>query len=798
MMGMDLTTGGHEGVVLDERGRVRLAALSASGSEGIYTSPVQDMKTVGLISTDWIAQWTAPQRWNKYSHNPIYGPKQTGAWDDWCNGVSIVRNPDGETYKMYYGGHAGAGVGFAEARIADPVSWTEHPSSPVLKPRTDNWEGNFINQPRVVKVTDTHWRMYYTGWGFKGKGTTWAMGLAESHDSGVTWKRCMDGPLVARGDDHSPDGGGACVPMVIRVGELWYMWYTAMVIIPDRQSIHLCLATSSNGVDWEKHPESPVLSDDFASGPARNVTSRNYVRHENGVFQMWYSHAKPDYRIRYAESLDGIHWERSPLHLALDASPKPAWDDEMVEYPEVDIVDGQWRLWFCGNGFGNVGFATGVVESSVAVSVRSGPTPTPDVTWSDWREVVRGHSVDAQRYVQTRVVLQSQSADYGPALTRLTMQPVARTPDMKRDTVSPVYEWQTFPYSWKEIVNGEFTLTPVHWLRNPENPVISNGMNSRPIRLNENTIRMYFGRNSKNGGLFYFDVDPANPAVLKSEPVGPLVAPGPDGAYDDEWLICPEPVKITEAHWRMYYAAKKQGAFFGGAWSLACADSYDGGKTWTKYAGNPILTVTQNNWESGAVGFPSVEHDKTGWRLWYLGTDQNDNALKQIGYATSEDGLNWRRHADNPVLPVDPDNHWEKQAIAVARVIRDGRLYRAWYASYPQNDTYAVGFAESADGIHWTRSPHNPVMKPDGKGWDGGMKAYPGVVRMGDRYFMWYSGNGYGSAGIGLATADVPGGTRLYRTGPVAKPNPSWGEWKPLPDQIPEIQGYIQFAMVQK
>lgn len=414
--------GDTSGLRMDAQARLRLENLGNGGSSGLYTSPVQDMGRSGKAAADWIAQWTAPQHWLKAHGNPIYGPSQSGPWDTWCNGVSIVRNPDGETCKMYYAGRGGAGIGFAEGRLDDPLSWVEHPASPVFKPRKDNWEGNQINQPRVVKVTDTHWRMYYTGWGLKNAPATgWAMGLAESHDSGVSWTRVMDDPFMQRGDIDSPDGGGACVPMVLRVGDLWYMWYTAGLVLPNRQSIHLCLATSSNGVDWVKHPGNPVLTDDFTQGPLRNVISRCFVRHEHGVFQMWYSHAKPDYRIRYAESLDGIHWELSPLQLALDASPAPAWDDKMVEYPEVDIVDGQWRLWFCGNGFGSVGFAEGIVKSGIKGSLRSGPTPDPDANWSAWVEVERGQAVDAQRYIQVQAELHSQSEDYGPALTSLAI-----------------------------------------------------------------------------------------------------------------------------------------------------------------------------------------------------------------------------------------------------------------------------------------------------------------------------------------------------------------------------------------
>lgn len=183
---VDLKGGVCKSLQVDSCGRLRLAALSANGSEGAYVSPVQDMGKAGTILADWIAQWTTPQRWEKFAGNPVYGPHQTGAWDDWCNGVSIIRNADNATYKMYYAGRKGAGIGFAEARMEEPTVWKEHPASPVITPRADDWEGDMINQPRVVKVTESHWRMYYTGWGFPGQGTTWAMGLAESHDAGVT------------------------------------------------------------------------------------------------------------------------------------------------------------------------------------------------------------------------------------------------------------------------------------------------------------------------------------------------------------------------------------------------------------------------------------------------------------------------------------------------------------------------------------------------------------------------------------------------------------------------------------
>jgi predicted GH43/DUF377 family glycosyl hydrolase len=419
----DLRRGAHRGVQLDDQYRLRLQRGDEGHvSQGEYTSEPVDLRGAGVVKLQWTEQWTAPQRWEKHPENPIYGPGKSGAWDQWTNGVAVVRNPDAKTYKMFYAGRNGAGIGFAEATIDNPLVWKEHPTSPVLKPRTDNWEGNSLNQPRVVKLTDQHWRMYYTGWGFKGaeNSSSWAFGLAESFDAGLTWTRYDDGPLMNRGSPGEADDGGVFVPEVRRIGDKWMMWYTAMKVNPPKQSIHICLATSDDGVHWTKYAHNPVLTDDFDSGPVRNVTSRCYVRHQDGVFQMWYSHARPAYRIRYAESLDGIRWERSPIELALDVGPAGAWDDQMVEYPEVDLVDGQWRMWFCGNGYGKVGFAQGVVETTVKLLFRSGPTPVPDASWSGWQPVVRRADLKTSRYAQIKADLRSLNPQLSPALSRVT------------------------------------------------------------------------------------------------------------------------------------------------------------------------------------------------------------------------------------------------------------------------------------------------------------------------------------------------------------------------------------------
>lgn len=104
-----------------------------------------------------------------------------------------------------------------------------------------------------------------------------------------------------------------------------------------------CAVTfSDDGIHWEE----PVitLAADPASGWEDNL-NRNCVIKVDGVYKMWYTGQARGYSfIGYAESTDGIHFER-PLREPV-MIPELPFELESVMNPCVLYENGRYRMWY--------------------------------------------------------------------------------------------------------------------------------------------------------------------------------------------------------------------------------------------------------------------------------------------------------------------------------------------------------------------------------------------------------------------------------------------------------------------
>ncbi|AKT41736.1 hypothetical protein [Chondromyces crocatus] len=199
---------------------------------------------------------------------PVVDAAPVGAWDRHVETVSVFADPATSRYRMVYMGYEARpgdpnyvdggpttyqGTALGQMTSSDPEGkvWQRNPE-PIYRPAPDAWDGLFITGASVVIGPDGVWRLYYSG-----AGTTVGIGLLTSNDGGDTWQP-HHAPVLER------DLGGwdqaVLEPTVRYFGGQFWMWYSGYEEpLGDATRIAIGLATSADGVTWQRHPGNPVL-----------------------------------------------------------------------------------------------------------------------------------------------------------------------------------------------------------------------------------------------------------------------------------------------------------------------------------------------------------------------------------------------------------------------------------------------------------------------------------------------------------------------------------------------------------
>lgn len=278
---------------------------------------------------------------------------------------------DGKTLRVYFGTRDAknrTSTTFIDVEAHNPAKVLYEHDRPVLSPgRLGTFDDAGANVSSLVHH-DGLMYMYYIGWNTS---TTVpsrnSIGLAISEDNGFTFRRAFEGPIMDR-TPHEPYYTVA--PFVIREDKVWKMWYTSGTgwqNVAGKPEIlyHIKFAFSSDGIEWQRPGVSCIIPNDG------EVTARPSVMKIDGRYRMWYSFRSIDgfrenrdnsYRIGYAESMDGIGWDRLDDCVGIDVSDF-GWDSQMIAYPNVYHHNGKLFMLYNGNGFGASGFGFAVLET---------------------------------------------------------------------------------------------------------------------------------------------------------------------------------------------------------------------------------------------------------------------------------------------------------------------------------------------------------------------------------------------------------------------------------------------------
>lgn len=193
--------------------------------------------------------------------------------------------------------------------------------------------------------------------------------------------------------------------------------------------------------------------------------------------------------------------------------------------------------------------------------------------------------------------------------------------------------------------------------------------------------------------------------------------------------------------------------------SLGYARSTDGGLTFDKFGPGPILSHSPN--EPFVVTSPKIKNFGGKWILSYTAGRKwfhDENGVPEIIYkirmAMSDDGINWTRlDRDLIVDRIDKDEAQACPDITYA----NGKYHMFFCYRYGLDfrsnpgRSYRIGYASSVDLINWVRDDSKIDLDVTPGDWDAEMIAYPHILELDGRTYMFYGGNGNGRTGFGLA-----------------------------------------------
>lgn len=337
------------------------STLTGLSSGETYYVRAYATNTVGTSYGD--EQSFTTNGWAKYSGNPVINPGSSSSWDKETVGLGSVIYYNSKYHMWYSGGSTVAGTlnpwKIGHATSDDGIAWTKDINNPVLVPGTSgSWDSHVVFLPQVVVINNT-FHMWYTGHKGTSDYSKFQIGHATSPD-GTAWTKDANNPVLTTGSAGTWDKSWINCGSVLYAGTKYHMWYSGC----DSSGIGIKVghATSIDGLTWTKDPANPVL---VSLAPGKWDYPRvdfPYVLFDGAVYHMWYSGGSIPFqwKVGHATSTDGLNWTKDPENPVLSPSPSGTWDLHSVGVMSVLSSGVKYKMWYFGSESGvstSIGYA---------------------------------------------------------------------------------------------------------------------------------------------------------------------------------------------------------------------------------------------------------------------------------------------------------------------------------------------------------------------------------------------------------------------------------------------------------
>jgi predicted GH43/DUF377 family glycosyl hydrolase len=273
---------------------------------------------------------------------------------------------------------------------------------------------------------------------------------------------------------------------------------------------------------------------------------------------------------------------------------------------------------------------------------------------------------------------------------------------------------------------------------------------SNPVadHLEGSIFRIYFStRKEENiSSIAFVDIDLNDPTKILNISEKPVLEPGALGLFDDSGvsMAC---ILNYQGDKYLYYLGWNIMAKVPWHNSIGVAKQNKTTGEFEKMSLAPLLD--RNDADPYSLSYPYVLEDGDVFRIYYgsnlsWGSEQKDMA-HLMKYAQGNTPFEFNREG-HIALPFEADNEY---AMSKPCVIKDDDSYKLWYSF--RGESYRIGYAESQDGVNWQRKDSEVGITVSDDGWDSQTVEYPFVFDHDGKRFMLYNGNSYGLTGFGLA-----------------------------------------------
>jgi len=255
------------------------------------------------------------------------------------------------------------------------------------------------------------------------------------------------------------------------------------------------------------------------------------------------------------------------------------------------------------------------------------------------------------------------------------------------------------------------------------------------------------------GRIGFIDVDPDNPGRILDYSRQPVLDIGSAGSFSDSGVLTSSLLQQGDDLY-LYYSAYQKCSKVPYLIMSGVALSSDGGHTFRKLSSAPLLDRVDG--EIFVRSSPAVMQDGDGFHVWFssdagqgwIAADDKSRPSYDMKYMRVDTPADWPRAQGAVSIALQGD---DEHGITRASFWKEDQLYKSIYAIRSRSKGYRLGYAESADGEHFVRKDDEVGIDVSEHGWDSEMITFPERFARGDRVYLFYCGNGYGTAGMGYA-----------------------------------------------